>query len=617
MKDEKKIIILFIVAGIFALAALMAAGVRLLPMAIVFAGFITSGLIAFRFFFKIRLENERLCSERESLEAEISKCTAELQESNERLQAELSERKRIEGELWEAVIRIENEKAKTELEREKLRLLYDNSPDAVIIVDTNKEIVYANRKTEALVGKPAAELKGRLCYEAVTGCNTICAGCRMHEAAQMKTPLTNIKHDVACSGKESWLHQLWYPIFNADGGIDSVVEISRDITELKRMEEEFLKVRKIESIGVLAGGIAHDFNNLLTGIMGCLSLAKDIVKPEDKIYEILTVAQRASRQAKDLTYQLLTFSKGGEPIRRLTPLGELLKEAAGFAMSGSNVKIDFYITDGLWNVSIDTEQIRQVIHNLVINARDAMPEGGTVIIRAENTMVGHADKLPVGGGEYVKISITDQGGGISEENMQKIFDPYFTTKQMGTQKGMGLGLAICYSIMKNHDGFITVDSEVGAGTTFTLYLPASPDDMPSAAEKRELTVPAAGKILVMDDEEIIGEIAKMMFNRMGYEVVFSRDGNEALERYRKAKESGMPFDAVIMDLTVPGGMGGKSAIKKLLEIDPDATAIVSSGYSNDPIMSTFRKYGFKGVLSKPYEINELRAVISKVLKDGK
>ena len=370
----------------------------------------------------------------------------------------------------------------------------------------------------------------------------------------------------------------------------------------------------MESVGILAGGIAHDFNNILTGIMGNIGLAKIFVVPAGQASAALVEAEEAALRAKGLTQQLLTFARGGLPIRKSTSIAKLLRQSAGFALRGSRVRGKFTLPDDLWSVEIDEGQINQVITNLVINADEAMPEGGVVKIGAKNTTIEASSVLPLPEGNYIEITVADHGIGISPEHLARIFEPYFTTKQ----KGSGLGLATAYSIIRNHDGYITAESELSVGTTFHIYFPASGKPAP---KKEKLVAKAAvageGRILVMDDEEMLRKMLSMTLPLDGYEVELARDGAEAVELYKKARESGRPFDAVILDLTVPGGMGGKEAIKKLLEIYPRVKAIVSSGYSTDPVMADFKDYGFSAVAVKPYRIEELENTLRSLITGEK
>jgi PAS domain S-box-containing protein len=370
-----------------------------------------------------------------------------------------------------------------------------------------------------------------------------------------------------------------------------------DITDRMKMEEELIKAQKLESVGLLAGGIAHDFNNLLMAIAGNIELAKMYARPGDRVYEKLTEAERASHRAKDLTLQLLTFSRGGQPVKKSASIVELIQESTRFSLRGSGTRCELSLPDDLLPVEVDEGQMSQVINNLIINADQAMPDGGVITIQCRNVVIGPRDALPLKAGKYVHLSIKDQGIGIPREHYSKIFDPYFTTKQ----KGSGLGLATTYSIIKQHDGYITLESELGAGTVFHLYVPASKGKGRAAEVKGDGPVTGKGKILVMDDDEAVRDVAGAMLGKLGYETTPAGDGAEAIELYERARKSGEPFDAVIMDLTIPGGMGGREAIKKLLEIAPDAKAIVSSGYSNDPIMAEYTKYGFSGVVGKPYK----------------
>lgn len=392
-----------------------------------------------------------------------------------------------------------------------------------------------------------------------------------------------------------------------DGTVGGIVGIILDLTEQRRMEREVMKIQKLDSLGVLAGGIAHDFNNLLTGIMGNISLAKMSVPPDSKAYRRLDEAERASERARGLTYQLLTFSKGGAPIKKIASIGPLVLDSCSFALRGSNVRCEYYISEDIRPVEVDEGQMGQVIHNLIINAAQAMPEGGLVRVSVENVAEGPRNVRADRG--LVRISIQDNGVGIPEEALPRIFDPYFTTKP----KGSGLGLATVYSIIKNHDGGIEVDSRAGEGTVFHLYLPASEkiltQDMPEAAEP----VAGMGRILLMDDEDVVRDVGSELLSALGYSVTICGDGVQMISLYRSAIESGKAFDAVIMDLTVPGGMGGKEAMDRLLEIDPEVKGIVSSGYNNDPILSSYRDYGFRGVVTKPYTLIELGDVLHAVL----
>lgn len=385
----------------------------------------------------------------------------------------------------------------------------------------------------------------------------------------------------------------------------------RDISERKRFEYELLKSEKLDSLGMLAGGIAHDFNNILTAILGYISLSKMDAEPGSELFNQLDNAERATFRAKDLTQQLLTFSKGGVPLKTLTSIKEIIEDSATFALRGSKVKCEPQLADDLWVIEADEGQISQAVNNLTMNAQQAMPAGGIMRITAENVLVHKKDNLPLQEGRYVNITISDQGHGIPKELFPKIFDPYFTTKQ----KGSGLGLAVVYSIIKNHGGYINVGSELGTGTTFTIYLPASPQQIQKKKVLADKIFTGKGQILVMDDNKMVRDVLGDILKYLGYKVDFSKNGAEAIELYRNALESEQPFDVVIMDLTVPGGMGGKEALQKLLAIDPKVKAIVSSGYSTDPVMAHYEEYGFIDVITKPYKSTELSKKLYKILEN--
>jgi two-component system, cell cycle sensor histidine kinase and response regulator CckA len=309
-----------------------------------------------------------------------------------------------------------------------------------------------------------------------------------------------------------------------------------------------------------------------------------------------------------LTVQLLTFSRGGTPVKKLAQISDLLQEATIFSSRGSNIKCQFDIPVDLWPVEVDEGQISQVMSNLVINGCQAMPNGGTIEITARNMVLEERDSVPLGEGRYLQVAVKDYGTGIPEEHLPKIFDPYFSTKT----KGSGLGLAVVFSIIKRHGGFVEASSQQGHGTVFTFYLPAADSEVHSKQKEKAAELSGRGRILVMDDEEIVREITKEMLAYIGYQVSLAGDGAEAIRLYQESLEAGVPFDVVIMDLTVPGGMGGSEAIEELLQLDDNVKAVVSSGYSNDPVMANFLHYGFKGVVAKPYMLQELSAVLQRV-----
>ncbi len=402
------------------------------------------------------------------------------------------------------------------------------------------------------------------------------------------------------------------PIVNSGGNCTHVITVARNISDQKMIEDYRLRMEKMESISLLAGGIAHDFNNILTVAMGSLSLAKMKLKSSQKgndakILNLLAEAEESFLQSKRLTQQLLTFAKGGAPIIKTSSIKELLEESVTFSIRGSNTYCQYSIPGDLFPVEIDEGQIGQVINNIVINASQAMPKGGTVEISAKNLMLEGDTFLSLDDGRYVKISISDHGSGIPEEHLSKIFDPYFTTKE----KGSGLGLATSYSIVNKHGGCITVESQIDAGTTFNIYLKASikKEYVKEKIQKAKALLKGSGRILVMDDNEMIREFLKQALNSLGYEAVCAKDGREAVALFKYSESA---FDAVILDLTVPGGMGGKEAIKEIKKINSNIKAIVSSGYNDDSILDNYKKHGFDGFVAKPYSIEELREALKKL-----
>ena len=390
------------------------------------------------------------------------------------------------------------------------------------------------------------------------------------------------------------------------GGDNFILTIFRDITAAKKMEEELLKSQKLESVGVLAGGIAHDFNNLLTAIVGNISLAANCLEPGSRPGMLLASSEKACMRARDLTQQLLTFAKGGSPAKQLASLAEIVRESASFALRGSGTSCEFLIPDDLWNAEVDKGQISQVIHNLMINAEQAMSGAGVIRVSCANVA-----GIPGSNTEHlVRIDIQDTGIGIQQEYLQKVFDPYFTTKQ----KGSGLGLASSYSIIRKHDGRIEVESTPGVGTTFHVYLPAVAETAAPELVVAPVIPSRSSRILVMDDEQIVLDVVAEMLQMLGHDVEKVGNGAEALQAYRSALDAGRRFDVVILDLTVPGAMGGKEAVQLLLQIDPGVKAVVSSGYASDTTVSDFRSFGFAGVLSKPYTLHDIEKVVADLLQ---
>ena len=504
--------------------------------------------------------------------------------------------------------RIRTEKKLKESE-EQYRSLVETSQDLIWKCDAEGRFIYLNPAWEKVLGYKLEEMLGHV-FNEFQSSYVIERDSKEFESHLEGGSVTGHETTyLSKSGKEVNLIFNAVPLFDDEGKIVGTQGTSSDITERKRTEEELQKMQKIESVGVLAGGIAHDFNNLLAAIRNNIYLSMLHMDREDKAYESLETTEKIIQRATNLTQQLLTFSKGGAPIKKTASIIELINESAEFVLKGSSVKCEYNISDNSWPIEVDEGQISQVIHNLILNAAQSMPQGGAIRISTENSELGQGIELPLQEGRYVKIAIQDQGIGISKEHLKSLFDPYFTTKEMGR----GLGLSVVYSIIKKHDGHISVESELGVGTTFTIYLPASEKQV-EAKESIEDTFDAGdGKILLMDDEEIIRESVEQLLTHKGYEIECAKDGDEAIELYKKAMEASKPFNAVILDLTIRGGMGGKETVKKLLEIDPNVKAIVASGYSNDPVLANFKEYGFVGVFAKHDKAEELGKTLHQVI----
>lgn len=394
-----------------------------------------------------------------------------------------------------------------------------------------------------------------------------------------------------------------------------VVWIIDDISDRKNMEDQLLKSQKLESIAVLSAGLAHDFNNIITSILGNISLSMATLDPESPGYSFLAPAKSASLRAKDLTQKLLTFSKGGAPIRILASLPEIIKDSADFALSGSSVKVKYSFAKDLWDASVNAAQISQVMQNLIMNSKQAMLDGGNIEICCSNYSQ-NGEITGLAAGKYLKITITDSGHGISSAILDKIFDPYFTTKSFDSVKGSGLGLALVHSIVRHHDGMIFASSVVDIGTTFTLYLPADAGQEPE--EQVVVVEPLVadgnkGRVLVMDDDETVRDVVSQMLAMRGYDVEEAVDGEKSVAKYLASMKAGTPFDMVIMDLTIPGGMGGKEAALEVLKIDANAKIVVSSGYPDDPVMVNYKEHGFVASVSKPFEFAELGGMINSVM----
>lgn len=493
---------------------------------------------------------------------------------------------------------------------ERLNAVIESINDGMFVVTHDGQVEMVNQAAEkrwaqrrdSMNGRQLSaivpDLKGTPIPEAIKEC------VRTEQA--MTIPNIKLKHDQNEHIYEARL-------FPFEGG---ATVFFNDVTERQLAEDERLRINKLESIGLLAGGIAHDFNNIMTGVLGYISFAKLDLPKENPVYDRLSEAEQAAIEAKALTQQLLAFAKGGAPVKEMVNISSLLVDATTFVLRGSTVRSEWDLPDDLWPVHVDTTQMNQVVHNLVINAMQAMPDGGVLTIRGTNLIFGSTTQIKgitIPPGFYIKLTFSDEGVGMTPEQLNNIFDPYFTTKDTGT----GLGLTTVYTIIQRHDGAIIVDSTPGEGTTFEIYIPASSQgqdtDETASDDDQTLVLNGEGKILIMDDEPVVRDLAAKSMTQYGFEVVTTDNGADAIELYRQSVESGQPFQVVLMDLTIQGGMGGGEAISHLKEINPDVKAIVSSGYHNVTIMANYKDYGFCDVVSKPYRVQDLFETIQHVL----
>jgi PAS domain S-box-containing protein len=500
-------------------------------------------------------------------------------------------------------------------EKERLSVTLRSIGDAVIATNVSGRIALMNKVAEQLTGWTLAEAEGRELAEVffiVDGLTRERCNNPVEEVLKTGDIVSLANHTVLVSrdNQEYVIADCGAPIRDKTGKTIGVVLVFRDNTEKQKTQDAMINAQRIESLGILAGGIAHDFNNLLSGMFGYLDLAQGAAQNNDKTREYIEKAFSVFGRAKDLTGQLLTFSKGGAPARKSKEIASLVRNAVHFALSGSAIKSQFEIDQNLRQCDVDENQIGQVLDNIVINARDAMPMGGAITVTVENVSKDSPLPYELKQGDYVRISITDQGTGIAPEHLPHIFDPFFTTKQ----KGSGLGLATSYSIVKRHDGLIEAQSVLGKGSTFFIYLPASKGD--GAKDVTAMAIAAhkgTGTVLVMDDEDFIRDVADAMLSSMGYTVETAVHGSEAVEKFTKAQESGKPFDLAILDLTIPGGMGGMETKEALRKISPHLKVLASSGYSEDPIMANPGSYGFDGAVGKPYNKAELGEAAEKIM----
>jgi PAS domain S-box-containing protein len=494
---------------------------------------------------------------------------------------------------------------------ELYRSLVENINFGITLIDNDHTIVMANAAQGRMFNKAASYFYGKKCFIEFEKRDQVCPHCPGVIAMNSGEPEETITQGQRDDGSFFTVNIKAFSLQTEDGERRGFIEVVEDITDQIKTEKELLKIEKLESIGILAGGIAHDFNNILAAILGNINLAlfDEDLKGDTK--KLLSEAEKASLRAKDLTQQLLTFAKGGEPVKELSTLVDVIKDSADFVLHGDRVACNYDIPEDLWLVDIDKGQVSQVVQNIIINASHAMPEGGIINVACENLSSVRTDAMPFArDGKFVKISIHDSGIGIPANVLEKIFDPYFSTKQ----EGSGLGLAISQSIINKHGGLISVESSPGEGTTFNIYIPASKKTIPHPQMiSGEYKTSSEAKVLVMDDEEMVRSVAKAMLVKIRHNVTLAVDGYEAVKFYKHSMQTGDLFDLVIMDLTVPGGMGGKEAVKEILKLNSEAKVVVSSGYSNDPVMANFKEYGFCSAIVKPFKLQELSSVIRQIL----
>ena len=513
---------------------------------------------------------------------------------------------------------------------QRLHNVIHGSPIPAFVIGKDHRVLYWNKALEELTGIKAEEMVGtkhhwkafyrdeRPCMADLLVDHALEMIPKWYFEKYIKSRLIEDAYEVtdffpALGDDGKWLRFTAAGIRDVRGDLVGAIETLEDVTERVRAEEELIRMKNLESLGIFSAGVVRDFDNFLSVMLRNIFAAKLFItdEQEEVLGEGLEIAKKAGLQAKELAHRLIVFTKGGESVKKIGSIRELIINFDDLFLVNSSFIYEFSLPNDLWPVEMDDLQIRQILHNLVVNAREAMPQGGTITISAKNVIVTTRDGLPLKEGTYVKLYVKDHGIGIIKENLQKIFDPYFTTKPTETARGMGLGLAICYSIVKKHEGCIAVETEPGLGSTFVVYLPAFPQEVFLTETGKRAT--KGGKILVMDDDESVRHATGVVLKYLGYDVGYAKDGTEAVDLYKALKEKGQPFSAVVLDLHVQGGMGGRETIKKLLEIDPHVKAIIACGYSDDPIVSEFSNYGFCGAVAVPYDLEKMKAILNNLL----
>ena len=505
----------------------------------------------------------------------------------------LAERNQARAELQEAV--------------RKMTDILEKTSDGFFAVDRDWKFTFVNRQAEKLLDRHREDLIGKDFWVELPEFTRDAFEKNYRRAMSEQVA---VEFEASDASGKVWFELLAYP---SGGGVSVFL---RDVTDRKRVEEERLTTGKLESLGTLAGGIAHDLNNLLTVISGNIGLAQ-IEAPGSpaNLLSFLSRAGEAAQDAAQLSNQLLTFSKGGTPLKRVVSISDLVTQAAEFSLHGSNLRSDLDIQAGLWRSPVDPAQIEQVINALIINAREAMPSGGIVRVSARNLEIDANSGLPIRPGRYVQVQVGDNGRGIQKRLVTKIFDPYFTTKSTGT----GLGLSISYSVVKKHGGLLHLERNSADGSTFTFYLPATDSEppVPEPTLENEIFSFNHQRVLVMDDEAAIRDLTSELLGTLGYKVTTAPDGAEALKKYELAMRTGETFQAVILDATIRGGMGGVATMERLRDLDPNVTAIICSGYSDDAALAEFLTYGFRAALPKPFTRHELANVLQRAFEPGK
>ncbi|MHB1587364.1 MAG: ATP-binding protein [Acidiferrobacteraceae bacterium] len=521
----------------------------------------------------------------------------------------------LEMAVEERTLKLKERTERLEEERERWRVTLLSIGDGVIVTDRFARVALMNSEAEGLSGWTVAEAEGRALSE-------ILPLFQESTGVQIEGAVFAAEGEIRKFGGEALLktrdgHERRLVVSSAfirdpGGRTIGAVSVLRDVTRAKALEQEALKARGLESLGVLAGGIAHDFNNILTAIIGNLTFAKDYASNDPQVQAIMAEAERSAWRARELTVQLLTFAKGGAPIKQVGSIASVVRDVCPFFLQGSKVRADIELPDDLWPVEFDPDQVGQVVQNLVINASEAMPGGGTLTVTGRNVALTERTTEGIGPGDYVEIRFADTGEGIDKQHLHRIFDPYFSLKK----RGSGLGLAIAYSVLSRHLGAITVESTVGQGTTFSLFLPrslqsAAPDEVPGPVQQPD---DIGSRLLLMEDDDSVRHAGVTLLRSIGYDVVEAKDGEEAVAAYVQALANGEPFAAVILDLTVPGGMGGWECLQVLREHDPNVRAVVSSGYYTEPIMADVSKHGFAASVPKPFHVEDMARVLRSVTR---